>query len=347
MGSLLRQLYTYDPKVGRRFVPNLKARVPHEGGGYLLRSNSSGFRDDSEFQTERNDETQRRILLFGDSFTAGEGVSNGQRFGDYLTQLVPNLETYNFGMPATGTDQQYLIYQEFGRGIEHDLLIIGVFVENIRRVAARFRPYFDENGEKVLYAKPYYSLVNGELVLHCVPPPKKPVAADHSDGPKGQHVFQTERYPVAKRIFKRMMTSNTLRSIFLAGGLRDFLLRLSRYQPITEYRDEQGEAWQVMRAIIVESISQHDRPVMLMPIPLYHHVAKVADPHDYQVRLKEATEAGGGIFFDPTEALSKCNGAKRRSLYFERDGHLTKKGHEELAKVMADSVANALDRSSE
>ena len=39
-----RQLLKYDPIIGYRFIPNLKARVPHEGGGYLIRTNEYGFR---------------------------------------------------------------------------------------------------------------------------------------------------------------------------------------------------------------------------------------------------------------------------------------------------------------
>ena len=79
----MRQLYEYHPIIGFRFVPGLKARVSHEGGGYLVRTNETGFRSNYEFASERNG-AARRILLFGDSFTAGEGVSNGQRYSDFL-----------------------------------------------------------------------------------------------------------------------------------------------------------------------------------------------------------------------------------------------------------------------
>src|SRR5215471_19528710 len=103
----MRQIYEYHPTIGLRFVPQLKARVPHEGGGYLVRTNGTGFRSDTEFKKPRSGDT-RRILLFGDSFTAGEGVSNGQRYSDFLERLEPGLEVYNFGLPATGLDQHHL-----------------------------------------------------------------------------------------------------------------------------------------------------------------------------------------------------------------------------------------------
>src|SRR3954462_14588259 len=139
----MRQIYEYHPVIGFRFIPQTKARLPHEGGGYLIRTNECGFRCDHPFRRERTP-GKHRILLFDDSFTAGEGVSNGQRYGDHLERLLPNLEVYNFGLPATGLDQHYLIYQEYAQHIVHDLLIIAVFVENVRRVGSRYRYFLNE-----------------------------------------------------------------------------------------------------------------------------------------------------------------------------------------------------------
>ena len=38
-----RQLFEYNDVLGYRFIPNIKARIQHESGGYLLQTNSSGF----------------------------------------------------------------------------------------------------------------------------------------------------------------------------------------------------------------------------------------------------------------------------------------------------------------
>jgi len=160
----LRQIYEHHPVIGFRFIPETRARIPHEGGGYLVRTNETGFRCDHPFERRRKAGT-RRILLFGDSFTASEGVSNGYRYGDYLEKLVPGLEVYNYGLPATGLDQHYLIYQEYAQNIDHDLLMIAVFVDNIRRVGSRYRYFLNDRSERVLYAKPYYVLRDGQLLL--------------------------------------------------------------------------------------------------------------------------------------------------------------------------------------
>jgi carbamoyltransferase len=140
----------------------------------MIPTNGDGFRSNHEFVRSRRPNT-KRILLFGDSFTAGDGVSNGQRYSDQLEGLVEGLEVFNYGLPGTGTDQQYLAYGEFSREIEHDLLVIAVLVENVRRVVARYRPFLDESGGSWLYAKPYYELVHGNLVLRGVPVPPMPL----------------------------------------------------------------------------------------------------------------------------------------------------------------------------
>ena len=101
--------------------------MDHESGGYLVRVNDQGFRSEHEFVREKTPGT-RRVLLFGDSFTAGDGVRNRDRYGDVLEELIPGLEVYNFGLPGSGTDQQYLIFREWADRFEHDLVIVAVLV---------------------------------------------------------------------------------------------------------------------------------------------------------------------------------------------------------------------------
>src|SRR3972149_6968280 len=103
--NLWRQTLEYHPVIGFRFIPGIKARIDSPEGGYLIQVNDSGFRCTHNFEKNKKPGV-RRILLFGDSFTAGDGVSNDKRYGDILEKEIPDLEVFNFGLPATGTDQQ-------------------------------------------------------------------------------------------------------------------------------------------------------------------------------------------------------------------------------------------------
>ena len=48
-----RQLFEYNDVLGYRFIPNIKARIQHESGGYLLKTNSSGFRCKHDFLVQK------------------------------------------------------------------------------------------------------------------------------------------------------------------------------------------------------------------------------------------------------------------------------------------------------
>ena len=54
-GKTHRQIITFNKDIGYSYVPNLKARLINSEGGYLIRTNSQGFRSDIEYaQIEGN-----------------------------------------------------------------------------------------------------------------------------------------------------------------------------------------------------------------------------------------------------------------------------------------------------
>src|SRR5580704_1864296 len=112
--STHRMVVRYHPEVGHLYVPNLRARLPNENGGFYVVTNSDGFRSDSEFVRPRGD--RPRILFLGDSFTAGDGCDNEDRFAEQVGQLL-EAEVFNYAVAGTGTDQQLLIYEKFARDI--------------------------------------------------------------------------------------------------------------------------------------------------------------------------------------------------------------------------------------
>src|SRR5207244_483904 len=96
-----------------------EATLPQPGGGtYKLRTNQAGQRAQREF-TRDKPEGKKRLLVCGDSFAAGQYVSNEDRFTELLERRLPDWEIINVGLEGTGTDQQLLIYQEVGSKYEH------------------------------------------------------------------------------------------------------------------------------------------------------------------------------------------------------------------------------------
>ena len=84
-----------------------------------------------------------------------------------------NADVYNFGLSGSGTDQQYLIWKEYAQGVEVDLIVLGVLVENIERNKFAFRETLHPHTKKrILTPKPYFKLEGKKLKLHNCPTPK-------------------------------------------------------------------------------------------------------------------------------------------------------------------------------
>jgi GDSL-like Lipase/Acylhydrolase family len=323
-----RQLFEYHPVLGYRFVPNLKARVPHESGGYLVQANECGFRSNRAF-TEARDGDRKRVLLFGDSFTAGDGVSNGRRYSEGVESRLAHVEVYNYGLSGTGTDQQYLAWREFGRAVEHDLVVIAVLVENVRRVTARYRRYQDADGHERVYAKPYYTLDGDALSLHHSPPRKEPYE-------------ERELPPEEREAVDRGGRFALLRQVVSAVGAKDVVQRLTRYQPVPDFDSPTHPGWRLMRAILEMWIRASERPVMLVPLPLYQHIEETSDAGPYQARFRELSADLGCALHDPLPDLMSYPMERRRRFRFEKDVHPTPEGHDALAASLAPAIARVL-----
>jgi lysophospholipase L1-like esterase len=324
----MRQVYEYHPVVGYRFIPNLKARIPHEGGGYLLEANASGFRSNRPFKQAATP-GMRRVLVFGDSFTAGDAVANQQRYSDLLETILPDTEVYNYGLSSTGTDQQYLAWRVFAQDIEHDAVVIAVFVENVRRVVAHFRPHRDAAGRERLYAKPYYTLERGELHLHQVPPAAEGFEMDQLTPDQRAAVDTGGRFA-------------RLRGLVSAMGAKDAIQRMMRYQPLPAYDSPRNPDWLLMRAILARWIGAIARPVILMPLPLPQHLDQVCDAAPYQARFAELAAELKCTLHDPLPDLLAYPKDERRDFRWATDIHFTPAGHAALARSLAPALEQLL-----
>ncbi|MDQ6830552.1 MAG: SGNH/GDSL hydrolase family protein [Gemmatimonadota bacterium] len=328
-----RAQFQYHPVFGYHFIPGLRARVSHEGGGYLVRANASGFRSDREFVPTKAPGTYR-VLLFGDSYTAGDGVSNGARYGDLLEALLPNVEVYNFGLPGSGTDQQWLIHREMARGIDADLVIAAVLVENVRRNAARYRLYDTGDGEQ-LFAKPYFTLdAPGGLTLHNVPVPKDPI-------PPHELLAEDEQF------VDRGGGLVWLRKLVDGLGLKSVVQSLVGQNPLPAYDRADSPEWLLTRAILSAWLAPLDVPVVLMPVPLYHYIEEIADPGAYRARFTElAASLPNATLHDPLVDFLAVPKVQRRSFRFEHDVHPTPLAHKLMAESLARVIAPMASRAS-
>ncbi len=320
--------FRYDPDIGYTFIPDLQTRIPHEAGGYLIRTNSLGFRSNST--PLKKQRSSKRVFIFGDSFTAGDGVSNGKRYSDVLENSLPGVECYNFGLSGSGTDQQFIAYKKFAQKLSCDLVIVSVLVENIRRITSHYRLTQSTDGTLKYRAKPYFELDNDHLVRRNDPVPKTSLTLEQLQlKDPSAIVDRSGRFVGARKLVKSL-------------GLQELAQKITRYQPVPDYDNAQSYGWRLMRAILLEWQRLCSCPILVVPLPLYQHIEQTSDASNYQQRFSELATEGEPLVHDVLPDLLKYSQRERRAFRFAGDVHLTPDGHEALAQSLIPIVSNLL-----
>ena len=330
-----RRLYKYHPVIGYLKMPNRRFRLHFSDGTFKYQTNSAGFRGNGEFQIEKRDGTQR-ALVFGDSFTEGGCVHDGDRYSDIL-QASTGVEMYNFGISGTGTDQQYLIYREIAAQYEHDLIVVGVWAENIRRNVSSSRVHGDQDGNHLLTPKPYFTLDDDDrLEIHNQPVPR-PVSMDKVDASATEGI-----------------DPGTLSRTGLKGRAAEVITRLGptpkrlaqravKWQPYPEYDDPAGTPWRITRRILEQWADEAQVPMLVVPIPVYQYVERTAPSDAMRARFAELDAPPALTVHDPLPDLWSYPKADRVDFRFPTDHHLTPSGHAALARSIEPNIRRLLD----
>jgi len=148
--------FVYDRHAGWANAPNIDTTPKNQG---RVVTNRFGMRNHQEFPLERIPGKQR-MLIVGDSYSFGYGVSNEETFAYRLAGMLPDWEVMNFAVSATGTDQNYLMYEHHGKPFKPEVVLLGFYVLDYNRNTYSFRDY----------AKPMFlPQADGKLQLTNVP----------------------------------------------------------------------------------------------------------------------------------------------------------------------------------
>src|SRR5262249_2179369 len=226
------------------------------GGTYHFQTNSQGIRSSREYAFKKRP-GNTRVMLCGDSMSAGQFVSNEHRLSEQLERRIPNLEVINLSLEGSGTDKQLLLYESIGLQYEHDLVMLMPFLSNLRRNMVGAREAFDaQTGLKVLRGKPRFVLINGQLELRNIPVPKECPA------------------PVGAALGIMTDSPNTLlsrlKSRLSALPCMPFIKKIAYFfnpwEPFPEFRSAKSPEWQLMEAIICRfRQSAGCRPIVIVP----------------------------------------------------------------------------------
>ncbi|MCS7466762.1 hypothetical protein NZK35_08915 [Stieleria sp. ICT_E10.1] len=331
-----RMLIQHDSDIGHRFVPNQNARLTNEAGGFFVRTNSSGFRSDTEFIKQKGN--RPRILMFGDSYTAGDNVSNCDRYSDQLASLC-RCEVYNFGISGSGTDQHLLAYRKFAKDIEADAIVICVQIDSFHRIQTAFRPSIDRvTGRQVQVPKPYFNLIGGTLRLRQVP---VPTDRPESDGNNQASPAKRDDDLLSKvhDLYSLVPGLKELRNSSLLSDAGSRLItefkRIRGHHPYPDILSDQTDGWLLMEAILHQFIAEASPlPIIIFPIPTRDFYLVGMEPV-YQTLFEKLDDPQNNVHVgDVSTVLSKLPYQDRLKLSFEQGGHFTPYANRLVAEQM-------------
>ncbi|HEX7880420.1 MAG TPA: carbamoyltransferase N-terminal domain-containing protein [Candidatus Eisenbacteria bacterium] len=340
-----RMVLAHHSRLGQLYVPGINARVPGPAGPYFLKTNAQGFRSDWDFTKEKG--RKPRILVFGDSYTAGDGVTNADRFSEKLGQMY-GAEVFNFGVAGTGTDQHLMILEEVARGVKADLVIFCVAVHNIDRIKVGYRKYIERTtGEHVLGAKPYFELIKGKLQLRNVPVPiERPRVDEAGDVAYEQPVVHDKQggFGLFKKVrqglgLEKMEKTLDKLAPDVKTTLRTKLLHKQDFQPHEDYRSASSPGWQLMKALIERfHAGVKPTPLLVVPIPTWYFYFDEV-PAIYQPLFESLENKPAGIHvMDATSPLLAMPREDRRRLPLGTDTHFSPEGHTKIAEMIASEI---------
>lgn len=108
--------------------------------------NDEGFRDTYNSGEEN-------VIVLGDSFTRGSLVDDHSTYTHLLDRWTPHTTFRNYGTGGYGTAQELLVYQDYSKKFDHNLVILGY--------------YFNDPGDNVDKnpRRPTFELTSDRLIL--------------------------------------------------------------------------------------------------------------------------------------------------------------------------------------
>lgn len=297
-----RQIIQYDPWLGHTYIPNHRVRLRYGNDGYFVETDTRGFRN-SPGKTGG----KKTLILLGDSFAAGDGVQNADRFSDMLEHDL-DCTIINLAVSGYGIDQQLLAYERIASGLDHEGIIFAPHLDDWSRNLMQEREGVDKStGHAALIPKPYFVLDNNELVLRNVPVPRERPQIDSSISGDDQSLTGRAKNYLKRRILKKHIHP--------------------------ELSDTNSPEWKITHALIRRLVQlAGNRPLLLAPFPHYDSVTYSEAPHFLEVLNMHASQQVHVC--DVVTPLNTAYATDHNAWFLPLCGHFTPRAH----RLIADSL---------
>lgn len=272
------------------------------------------------------EKTKKRVLLAGDSFVFGYGVSEDERVGDILESELKNVKIISAGFVGdAGPDTAYLYTIKEGLNLSPDLILLSIFPYNDLSDIEK-TVWAMQDGEIKSIKMPDRKVVNGYLRRSDTPWKYKiPLLRD-------SHLFQF--------VFDRVdaLTLKLRRKISLRFGLIQTAVedhekfRDCLYREICEgkWNEAKFKTKRIFK-LFKQLSDQQQIPVLAVIIPLEE---QVFGNQQTETLFHKLLRQENIKFLDLTQAF-RDSGQSGQDLFLP-DGHWTAAGHKIAARAAAD-----------
>jgi lysophospholipase L1-like esterase len=361
--KLANQGLQFHEQYGLAFKPGAEGWNTSLRGEYstYIKINQRGLRDRDYGYTKQAGVF--RILVLGDSFTAGLQVSEAETFPKLLeaqlNQRYPQtkFEVINAGVVGYGTHNQLAYYLHEGYKYQADLVLLAFFTGN-------------DLTDNIWYS--LYQLKDGELV--SVPATNRQSGSSPSSGQPDSFFKQVRNFLYThSRLYSVSIELLTFSAIQRAPGLAQLLVSLGFIeltQPVVNYgnlyvfRRLPDEAWATSQALLLrlnQEVEAHGSQLLVAILPdetdvdearrqdileRYGHLIKaqtVQGPPPAE-RLAQILQRTGIAYLPLLPALQKGQREAQTPLYFRYDGHWTPAGHQVAGQAIFEYLVENGDK---
>jgi lysophospholipase L1-like esterase len=323
-----------DPELGWSIVPNGRTLE----GRYEANAQGARARRDVVYAAEPP-AGMHRLVAIGDSFTHGDGVANDETWEAQLAALRGDLEVVNLGVPGYGTDQAVLRWRRDGASLRADVVLLGIWPENICRNLNVVR-YFLQPASGFSTKPRFVAEASG------VAPIGQPVLAgealvDAVTDPFATPLVANDYWMIARDVTARpwqhlrvARVVETLWSLYQRRTLRDRLYAGD---------DPSGIAITVgIAQLFGREVAATGASPQIVLIPMRELLERYPDENSFP--LARALRAAGIEPIDLGPPMARTVRERGADCCFEADGHLTPEGNQLVARWLAERLGPQLER---
>jgi hypothetical protein len=260
---------------------------------------------------------------WGGSFTFSPDVPDDSTW-PYLGSRELGCDIANYGVPAFGLDQTYLLYQQYST--PKSVIVLGMSLVMITTMAISSWTFFDLNDglPRARVTKPFFTLDNAQLVLHRRPAPSTKAILDF---------YREDGYGDNWTPLSFPFSRSVIRAFQMKLHAPDLPHQIALSQGNARYR---AVASAVIRAMATDAIAKGDQFVLLLlPTPVYQNEL-------FAELLRASIDQVPSVcFIDPTDEINKTKaGLSNPADIGTESNHFSAIGNAAIARALVKGMAD-------